>query len=295
MLIAILEVLILGKSRKALEILRLAVSLKIKQKLEKKYKKTLQIFDQELNRELPHESSNKVWFCWFQGIENAPAIVRKCYQSICNNLTDREIVVLTLNNLKQYVKFPDYIMKKWKSGQITHTHFTDLLRLELLISYGGMWIDATVLCTAKQTQIPDYYFDSDLFFYQCLKPGRDGQSQIISSWLMSARTNNIVLMAVRCLCYEYWQVNTKLVDYFLLHDFMSIVLEYYPEEWRKVVPRDNAAPHILLLRLFEEYDEKMYKDIIIQSPFHKLSYKFTDEDMSKEGTYYDWIMHKTDF
>ena len=33
------------------------------------------------------------------------------------------------------------------SGQITKTHLSDLLRLELLIRYGGTWIDATVFCT----------------------------------------------------------------------------------------------------------------------------------------------------
>ena len=54
------------------------------------------------------------------------------------------------------------VMEKWEKGIITHTHMTDLLRLELLIKYGGMWIDATVLCTAKEEEIPCYFFDSDL-------------------------------------------------------------------------------------------------------------------------------------
>ena len=161
---------------------------------------------------------------------------------------------------------------------------TDLLRLELLIRYGGMWMDATVFCSGKE--IPDYYFDSDLFFYQCLKPGRDGHAIYISSWLISAKTNNKILMAVRHLCYEYWKENNNMMDYFLLHSFFSIVLDYYPEEWRQIVPRDNATPHILLLRLFEQYDERVWESVKAQNCFHKLTYKFTQKEEALEGTYY---------
>ncbi len=283
---AICEFLLLGKSRTALEILRLSAQLKTKQKLEKKYRKKLDIFEQKYNENLLHEHSNKVWVCWFQGMENAPLVVQKCYQSLKDNLTDREIVLITFNNISEYVQFPDLIMDKWKNGKITHTHMTDLLRLELLIRYGGMWVDATVLCTSKRKDIPEYYFDSDLFFYQCLKPGRDGHSHLNSSWLISAKTNNKILMATRYLCYEYWKRNDSMVDYFLLHNFMSIVLEYYSEDWKKIIPKDNATPHELLLRLFEEYDERFWNAIKGQASFHKLSYKFDEESVIRKCTYY---------
>ena len=46
---------------------------------------------------------------------------------------------------------------------------------------------------------------------------------------MEAKTNNKILMATRELCYEYWKTNNTMLDYFLLHDFMSIVLEKYEE------------------------------------------------------------------
>ena len=188
--------------------------------------------------------------------------------------------------MSQYVEFPEFIVEKWKNGQITHTHMTDLLRLELLIKYGGMWVDATVLCTMDSCNIPKYFFDSNLFLYQSLKPGRDGNATYVSSWLISAKTNNKILMATRHLCYEYWKNNSRLIDYFLLHNFMTMALEYYEEDWKNIVPRDNSTPHILLLRFFEKYDEEMYCSIIQQSPFHKLSYKFSEEQLKKENTYY---------
>ena len=279
------EFLLLGKNRTALEILRLSTTLKTKQKLEKKYRWKLEEFDENYV-EKEHKTSNKIWICWFQGMENAPELVKKCYESVVGNNPDKEVVVITTENMGDYVTFPDFLMEKWKQGIITHTHMTDLLRLELLINHGGMWLDATVLCTGKA---PDYFFDSNLFFYQCLKPGRDGHASYISSWLMEAKTNNKVLMAARELCYEYWKNHNAMIDYFLLHDFMAIVLDKYEEEWKRVVPRDNATPHELLLRLFDPYDERMWNAIKEQTPFHKLTYKFEVEETKKQNTFYKVI------
>lgn len=282
------EFLLLGKSRTALEILRLATQLKTKHKLEKKYKYVLDEFDEQYDPSLLHYASDKVWICWFQGMDNAPEIVQKCYKSVKKHMPDKEVIVLTDENIKDYVQFPEFIHRKYECGVITKTHMTDLLRLELLIKYGGMWLDSTVFCSGSD--IPSYFFDSELFFYQCLKPGRDGHSTYISSWLMSAQTNNKVLMATRNLCYKYWETQDRMVDYFLLHNFLSIVLERYKRDWKKIIPRDNATPHILLLRLFDEYDEAIWNGIKMQTPFHKLSYKVSSTDCNIPETYYQVLV-----
>lgn len=286
---AVNQFLVLGRSRTALELLRLSVELKTKQKLERKYRDKLEQFNNEY-KDAEHKSSDKVWVCWFQGMDNAPELVQQCYKSLQNNLTDREIVLITEENMFQYVSFPDYIVKKWRSGVITHTHMTDLLRIELLIKHGGMWVDATVFCSGKGENIPKYYFNSDLFFYQTLKPGRDGHSSYFSSWLISSKSNNKILSAVQYLLYEYWKENKDIVDYFLLHDFMAIVLDRYENEWKRVIPVDNAMPHVLLLRLFDNYDEEIWTAIKMQTPFHKLSYKFEDDKMKLKNTYYSEIL-----
>ena len=75
---AVGEFALLGKSRTALEILRLSTQLKTKQKLERKYRGTLEAFDETYDKSLRHESSNKVWICRIQGMEKAPVRVQKC-------------------------------------------------------------------------------------------------------------------------------------------------------------------------------------------------------------------------
>lgn len=286
--VAIGEFLLLGKSRTALEILRLSAGLKTKQKLEKKYRGMLEEFDRHYDRSVPHKSSKEVWICWFQGIENAPELVQKCYQSVKKNISDREIILITSENMYDYVSFPKPIQDKIDAGIIKGAHLSDLLRIELLLRYGGTWLDSTVFCSGNN--IPSYMLDSELFMFQCLKPGRDGHCTVISNWFITARTNNRMLYLVRGLLYSYWEKNNKLDDYFIFHVFFQMCIEYCSEEWNRVIPVSNSTPHIILLHLFEKFDKDIWDAVTSITPFHKLSYKKIDEK-AKEGTYYEHILN----
>lgn len=284
--------LLLGFSHKSLEIVRLAINNRILKKLRKKYRLFIKSYleNYKHNSELEKNKSNKVWVCWFQGIENAPKIIRKCYKNLQENLHGKEIILITDENYMNYVNFPDSIQKKIDQGIIPAAHKSDLIRLELLIKYGGTWIDLTVYCSGKN--YPDYIMNSDLFLFQNLKPGLDGHCTSVSNWFITACTNNPILLLVRSLLFDYWEKNNKLIDYFIFHDFFQLAIEAYPEEWSKVIPFNNSVPHILLLRLFENYDEDIWNAVIKMSCFHKLTYKFTKEDEMKPGTFYNYIINE---
>lgn len=93
------------------------------------------------------EHRTVVWFCWLQGMEAVPEMVRVCYESVCRYLPDKEVVLIDEENFGDYVALPEFIMEKRKKGFIPAALFSDILRLELLIKYGGTWIDSTVLMT----------------------------------------------------------------------------------------------------------------------------------------------------
>lgn len=290
LLFALMNTALLGVSKKALEIVRLAVNNRIYIRLKKKNQKF--IFEYKKNNEFSQErprNRNIIWIAWLQGMENAPYIVQKCYESMCKNLSDKEIVVVTEENYKKYVRLPDYIEEKYKIGYISKVHFSDLLRVELMATHGGTWIDATVYCSERPKQ--KYILDSDLFLFQNLKPGLNGHCTAISSWLITASINNPIIMMTRALLHNYWKTHNYMVDYFILHYFFQMSIEAYPEEWNKVVPFNNSTPHILLLRLFEPYDGQTWESVKEQTPFHKLSYKFDKRNIDIKGTYYDILFN----
>lgn len=107
---------------------------------------------------------------------------------------------------------------------------------------------------------------------------------------MTAEEGDRIISLTLALLYEYWRRNDGLADYYIFHDFFEIAVETYPEEWKKVVPFSNSTPHILLLRLFEQYDEQVWEAVKQQTAVHKLSYKNSETDMGKQGTYYRKIL-----
>jgi hypothetical protein len=288
---AALQMLLLGRSKPALHLLRKGISIKLRAKLVKQYSKVIDAFDKDLKtKEFVKLRSNKVWFCWFQGLDNAPALVKKCYESLKKNLVSKEIVLLTSDNYKQYApNIPDYIIEKYEKGLITHTHFSDILRIELLAEHGGTWIDATVFCSGKN--IPDYMLDSDFFVFQNLKPGANGSVNTISSWFITSCSNNEIILCTRELLRKYWKKNNRLVNYYLIHHFVCMSINKYRTEFeRMTIAFPNSFPHVLLLMLFEPFDQRKWDAVVSACPFHKLAYKRSKEEMELEGTYFKHIM-----
>ena len=81
-----------------------------------------------------------------------------------------------------------------------------------------------------------------------------------------------------------------MIDYFLLHDFFQLATETYSDEWKKVVPFSNSVPHILLLRLFDEYDEDIWNALNNMTKMHKLSYKLNEDKLRISNTFYKKVL-----
>lgn len=289
LLYALGQLILTGGTKKSLEILRLGVQMKIRDKLRQRFIDVLRQFDIEYsNQTQTSKPSDKIWVCWMQGMENAPALVQKCYESIKTQLKDREIILITSQNRTDYVTMPEHIEEKYSKGIITHTHFSDLLRVELLCKYGGTWIDATVFCSGRN--IPKYFFDSSFFIFQNLKPGADGATCNVSSWFITAWTNHKFMLAQRTLLFDYWEKYDYQADYFLFHHFISIISEFYAEDWKKIIQFPNSFPHVLQLMMFEPFEQEKWNAITKACPFHKLTYKHNTEDMAEKNTYYQFIV-----
>ena len=100
--------------------------------------------------DIPKQDENYkdcIWICWWQGLENAPEIVKRCVASIQKHAGHHKIIMITDENYKEFISFPMWIEEKYKRGIITKTHLSDLLRISLLARYGGVWLDSTFFCT----------------------------------------------------------------------------------------------------------------------------------------------------
>lgn len=237
-------------------------------------------------QELSHQRSKLVWWCWLQGFDAAPDIVKACYRSIKKHLTDREIIIVDAENWREYVDLPDYIVRRWEKKQIPPALFADLLRLELLVCHGGTWIDSTVLCTGREhTQD---YLDTDLFLFQYTRPGSK-EFGGISNWFITACTNNEALLTLRDMLYAYWRDYDCTLDYYIFHLFFSMLLREYPGQIA-AMPYGYSRSSLVLLHMWRKpFDQEKWDQLVSQVSFHKLAFRHGSN--IEPRSYYCWIVN----
>lgn len=249
--------------------------------LKSKYRKFLKNFKTESNP--THEYSDIIWWCWFQGEAQAPELCKKCLDTIKKQIPDKQIKIITEENMYSYIDFPQYIKEKYKKGIISKTHLSDLLRLELLLRYGGTWIDSTVYCTAY----PSFAFNTPLFIYKTDE--RNDPGIAAQSWFISAEKNNPILRLTLALHYEYWKKNKAQIHYFLLYFFMNIAAQYYKDEWN-AIPWYSDVPCFIMQREYNKiFTEKRWNQLCKMSDIHKLSYKVNTDE--RNDTIYQHIIN----
>lgn len=279
--------LINGINETSFELSRMGAQNRLKRKLARKYQYILN--DTNTETLYKGEYGERIWICWFQGIENSPDVIKQCYLSV-RKYSTKKVVLITEQNYKKYTNLPDYIIKKYEKGVINKTHFSDILRVELLSRHGGIWIDASVMLTAK---LPDFITNSELFFFQKCKPGKNGNGVFISSWLISAKSNNNIILKTRDLIFEYWKKKNYLMDYFLFHIFFCIACEHYPQDYEKVSKMDNSAPHYLQMEFANMFSKNRYQEILRKSEVHKLTYKIGEQLENDKNNFYNHIISKS--
>jgi len=227
---------------------------------------------------LPHYKENKdrenvIWRCWLQWEENAPKLNKSCLQSIKKFAKDKKTIVITKDNLEDYVKFPKYIIEKHKKGIIPYAQFSDLIRLELLIKYWWTWIDSTVLLTWYNKD----FFNSDFFVFQT---DNNDDSEVASNWFITSNKNNPILKTTRDLLFEYFKDNNYLINYFVFYFFFTMAVKKHPEIWDKMPKYSNVPPRTMQYDLLWKYNKKRFEELKKISSVHKLNFKIDRKKLS---------------
>lgn len=245
--------------------------------VDKKYMKRYLYALDNLNKKTGTGKSNIIWTCWLQGEENAPPLVQACLRQMRRINPDKQVVIITSDNIRQYADIPAYIYEKWQKGRITNTHFSDILRVSLLYEHGGIWLDATVYQGGK---IPDDILSAPFFAYHS-KTFLRCFPQVVgnNSWFLSAVKQHPLMAGMRALLFEYWRHENKLIHYFVYHLFFDLMVEnnrFCRELWEKApLYYDDETVEALHENLLRPFDENLFRQIIDRSPIQKLSYKYT--------------------
>mgnify|MGYP004591852683 FL=1 len=236
----------------------------------------------------------RVWICWWQGLENAPEIVKRCVESIQRNAGDHQVTIITDRNVEQYIDIPEWVKKKQSEGIISRTNLSDLLRLSLLAKYGGLWLDATFFCTGP---LSDMAFGGPLFsikrpdYLHC----SIAQGYFAGYSLACDASHRRIFAAVRDFFLEYWKTNDFLVDY-LLVDYMIVLAQRHNKDIAdafSAIKPNNPRCDDLYKVLGEPYDEEVWSKLTEETNLFKLTWK-QEFPLEKDGrpTFYHYVLGK---
>lgn len=244
------------------------------------------------------ENSKIIWQYWGQGwdFEKLPDIVQLCHNSIEKHKGDYQVIRLDDNSIHDYLDIPEFVLDKRGNSEFKLVFFSDLLRLMLLTTYGGVWLDATVLLTDK---IPLEVEKSDFFIFHREKKDNQSGWEMLNEKYFSWNPNHRVKMLSSIMAVKkdnkqinqllnsmllFWQTQNSIPHYFFFQIlFDEFTKQNSTEKW--FVSMDDTLPH-LLQRIFNTpFEQKIYDEIINKVSLHKLTY-FENKN---NGTYYSYL------
>ena len=246
------------------------------QYLKRRYLPLLNDFSVQPSKD--NKISKIIWVCWLQGEENAPELVKRCIASMRQFASDYEVRVITNENMSDYVTIPAYITRHLEKKHMQMATFSDYLRTRLLVTYGGIWIDSTVLLTGE---LPEFISELPLF---CFQTSPMSLSHIVaSSWFLASQPQNPILQQVLYLFETYWKKEHRLRHYYLFHLLVAVVVNGKEENrklWDAMPYVNNVDVHVLLFSLFKPYNKENWDHMCACSSVHKLTYKFKDPELT---------------
>ena len=211
-----------------------------------------------------------VWVCWLQGEEKMPEMVRLCYKSILANANGHEVVLLTGENYRDYVVMPHIAMRRYREGTLSHAHFADIIRMNLLAQQGGLWLDATMLLTAP---LDERIFDSPFFSVKTAPKGYFVSECRWAVFMLACGRECGIMGRVAKAFENYLNDNEILIDYFLFDHFIDILYRT-DSDVRSIIdaiPFNNPAIHGLRMILADDYDERKMEDLTAETGMFKLN------------------------
>lgn len=248
-------------------------------------------FSENLNKENVNNQS-KIWIFWWQGIENAPPIVKSCIESVISKAKGSEVVIITKNNVDKYSDISEIIYSKLDDKKISLTHFSDILRFNLLKNHGGLWMDATIF--VKEEFEADGECDlftntgfNDREFFN-IASGR------WTGFMIGGIKNHELFKFMDEMFERYWKKEDSLIDYFLIDYILNIAYERNIGNFKFFIDNNinnNSNMFRLERHIFDAWDENKFAKICENTNFFKLSYKNkSSRNKNTYNTIYDHLI-----
>lgn len=246
--------------------------------------------EKDTERQDKPQARQKLWTAWLQGYDQAPLLVKACITSLRRYMPEYDVTVIDADNLKLYIDLPEWITEKYRRGIIPNALFSDLIRLELLIRHGGLWVDSSVLMTepdllSNRKWLTDI-LGAPLFMFQYRHPATHAYLGI-SNWCIGAQPNQWALVKLRNMLWAYWREYDCVLDYYIFHRFFDLIVNAHPDVLELMPLRRSNFSLRLRDRMAENYNSTWWTELTAHVCLHKLNYRKATEAEANANSFYN--------
>lgn len=243
-----------------------------------------------LNKEIPF----RFWMMWWQDLDKAPEIVRENISFIRKLMGEKNVIIITKDNYKDYTNISPTLIQKLNQGKISLTNWSDIIRFHLLKENGGYWIDSTV---AISPLFKEFLLSKRDSTFITLCESNFNYHNISynqwTGWLMGG-VANFELFEYACKFYDhYFENHDMIIDYFLIDDIISHYYKINPnfrllcnnckKDWKPYYWSDNLS---------SSFDKDMIKKFNTQLEYsiQKLTYKYNSKILVQSDSLLVWLL-----
>ena len=246
------------------------------------------------NREVSTKIPKIIWTMWQQGEAQMPETVRASMKTI-KDFAERngcEFILLTNENLVDFIDIPTDIIEKYKRKELTAAHYSDIIRFSLLYQYGGIWMDATLFVSPYATVD---MFKGDFFSLNHPPIHADEIERAIgdfkwSSFFLAGKKEKSYFKHIRDL-YIYFIRKYPVFIHYLMMDYFILSEYELNDEFKDLVdelPVLAPAERVWFLRdhANDIFDENVWTEVLKTTPIMKTTYKINPEELIPQSYLY---------
>ena len=207
------------------------------------------------SKPLPRAHRKTIWLLWLSGWNDAPWLALRAADSWRLHNPTWSVMLLTESDLERHFSVPAYFSNAFISPQAK----SDVIRLHVLAAHGGVWADATVLCTQPlDNWLHSMLEPAGFWMYHGTgwpppKPASHANTAFPASWFMAAARGSYLARSWRSAADDYWAARTSGADdYFWMDALFRTLLRDDPlfkRQWSHVPYvscEDNGQSHMFL-------------------------------------------------
>lgn len=235
---------------------------------------------------------NIVWVMWYDK-KNMSYMVKKNIEFMRTRL-NKKVILLTKDNIKNYIDIPKSILLELDSHNIPIQAFADYVRTKLLYQYGGLWLDSTIFVADSKNTVNDLDIEQTPLI--TIKGITDFRNKFIAKgrwtvYFLGGKQGQDFFFFVNKGLEYYLSNGISLPDYFLMDYLFDIAYERNIGGFRTfndLLPNNNNDAEKLSMIANKEFEKETYDQILKKTSFFKMASwkKFVKETSSGKKTYY---------